>query len=399
MRPTRGLGSAPLPRGRSPTGCALLFGLAPGRVCRVSPAVPAEAATADSSLWHWSSPRGGRALPATLRCGARTFLEPPGRTGAPATIRPPRWPVDATATLRWTRPATRPDPERAAHLGPLTAAAPPARARSIASLASASAAGSGPAARGWPSSAGSRPAAASASAWSGASFASLTRQRPLSCSTISFESSSRSTSLGAQLARPGRAPGPRRCTRRRCWSGRPRYSRDRGQRRARRGRSAPGRAASIRTAPDEAGPGLPARRAVGADDQAQRRRRRPPDGRSSDAAQACRSTIAAETSRIARVMLMPRGQASTQLKIVRQRHTPSSSARISSRSSAPSSRESKMKRWALTIAAGPTYSGWAQNDGQERGAGGAQDALGRVVVAGALLGRLAPLALGRRARR
>ncbi len=34
-----------------------------------------------SSLWHWSSPHGGRALPATLRCGARTFLTPP--TGHP----------------------------------------------------------------------------------------------------------------------------------------------------------------------------------------------------------------------------------------------------------------------------------------------------------------------------
>jgi len=36
-----------------------------------------------SSLWHWSSPHGGRALPATLRWGARTFLTPirsPGPT-------------------------------------------------------------------------------------------------------------------------------------------------------------------------------------------------------------------------------------------------------------------------------------------------------------------------------
>ena len=32
---------------------------------------------------------------------------------------------------------------------------------------------------------------------------------------------------------------------------------------------------------------------------------------------------------------------------------------------APSSRESKMKRCAFTIAAGPTYDGWAQNDGHE----------------------------------
>ena len=65
------------------------------------------------------------------------------------------------------------------------------------------------------------------------------------------------------------------------------------------------------------------------------------------------------------MMLMPRGQASTQLNMVRQRHTPSSSASISSRSAAPSSRESKMKRCAWTMAAGPTYSGLAQNEGQE----------------------------------
>ena len=76
--------------------------------------------------------------------------------------------------------------------------------------------------------------------------------------------------------------------------------------------------------------------------------------RGSRAAQTERSTMARETSRIARVMLMSRGQASTQLKMVRQRQTPSLSARISSRSSAASSRLSKMKRWALTIAAGPT---------------------------------------------
>ena len=34
--------------------------------------------SAASSLWHWSSPHGGRALPATLRWGARTFLTPRG---------------------------------------------------------------------------------------------------------------------------------------------------------------------------------------------------------------------------------------------------------------------------------------------------------------------------------
>src|SRR5439155_14083041 len=38
-----------------------------------------------SSLWRWSSPRGGRVLPATSRCGARTFLTP---SGCPAGARP-----------------------------------------------------------------------------------------------------------------------------------------------------------------------------------------------------------------------------------------------------------------------------------------------------------------------
>ena len=95
-------------------------------------------------------------------------------------------------------------------------------------------------------------------------------------------------------------------------------------------------------------------------------------------------------------MLMSRGQASTQLKIVRQRQTPSLSARISRRSSAASSRLSKMKRWALTIAAGPDV----RRLGPERRAGGragrAQDALGRVVVAGPVGRALEALALGRR---
>ena len=71
-------------------------------------------------------------------------------------------------------------------------------------------------------------------------------------------------------------------------------------------------------------------------------------------AQIRRNINARLTSWIALVTWMPRGQASVQLKVVRQRHTPSASDRISSRSSAPWSRESKMKRWALTIAAGPT---------------------------------------------
>src|SRR3979490_277204 len=62
---------------------------------------------------------------------------------------------------------------------------------------------------------------------------------------------------------------------------------------------------------------------------------------------------------------MPRGQASVQLKVVRQRHTPSESLRMSRRASAASSRESKMNRCALTIAAGPKYWPSVQNTGHD----------------------------------
>ena len=48
--------------------------------------------TGASSLWRWSSPRGGRVLPASLLCGARTFLGRGLSTDAPATIRPPPGP-------------------------------------------------------------------------------------------------------------------------------------------------------------------------------------------------------------------------------------------------------------------------------------------------------------------
>ena len=71
------------------------------------------------------------------------------------------------------------------------------------------------------------------------------------------------------------------------------------------------------------------------------------------------------TSWMALVIWMPRGQASVQLKVVRQRQTPSRSLRISSRSSAPSSRLSKMKRWALTMAAGPKYEPSVQYTGHD----------------------------------
>src|SRR5687768_1752557 len=65
------------------------------------------------------------------------------------------------------------------------------------------------------------------------------------------------------------------------------------------------------------------------------------------------------------VTWMPRGQASVQLNVVRQRHTPSTSFRMSRRSSAPSSRLSKMNRCAFTIAAGPKYEPSVQYTGHD----------------------------------
>src|SRR5262249_44480874 len=71
------------------------------------------------------------------------------------------------------------------------------------------------------------------------------------------------------------------------------------------------------------------------------------------------------TSWIAFVTSIARGHPSVQLNVVRQRHTPSLSFRISRRCSPASSRESKMKRCALTIAAGPKYWPSFQNTGHE----------------------------------
>ena len=81
MRPTRGLGSAPLPPSTfPPTGAPSYLALLRVEFARFTPTDGSRRRSA-SSLWHWSSPHGGRALPATLRCGARTFLTPP--TGHP----------------------------------------------------------------------------------------------------------------------------------------------------------------------------------------------------------------------------------------------------------------------------------------------------------------------------
>ena len=84
---------------------------------------------------------------------------------------------------------------------------------------------------------------------------------------------------------------------------------------------------------------------------------------------------------------MPRGQATVQLTWCGQRHTPSTSLRMSSRSAAPSSRLSKMNRWALIEdePVGVDDRGRAEVAALrpvDRGARRAQDALGGVVVAG-----------------
>src|SRR3954447_25479977 len=71
------------------------------------------------------------------------------------------------------------------------------------------------------------------------------------------------------------------------------------------------------------------------------------------------------TSSMAWVTLMPRGQALEQLNVVRQRKTPERWLRISRRSPAAWSRESKMNRWAFTIAAGPTNDELPQYTGHD----------------------------------
>src|SRR5690242_4487902 len=85
LRPTRGLGSAPLPPRRLPAaGAPSYLALLRVEFARFTPPDGLRRRPA-SSLWHWSSPHGGRALPATLRCGARTFLTP---ADCPADARP-----------------------------------------------------------------------------------------------------------------------------------------------------------------------------------------------------------------------------------------------------------------------------------------------------------------------
>ena len=64
----------------TPTGCMSGAGIrcrtphALAKLRRLAAAKPGYVNPSDSSLWPCSSPHGGRALPVTLPCGARTFL-------------------------------------------------------------------------------------------------------------------------------------------------------------------------------------------------------------------------------------------------------------------------------------------------------------------------------------
>ncbi len=137
----------------------------------------------------------------------------------------------------------------------ITTAGPPAATRSSASLASASAARFSERGTWRALQRRNRASRAIASAWSGASLASLTRQRPRSCSTISIESSRSATSSAPSSSARARARStPVYSATLLVW--RPSASETVAIGGA-SGRSAPGASASIRTAPHDAGPGLP----------------------------------------------------------------------------------------------------------------------------------------------
>ena len=292
---------------------------------------------------------------------------PPARTGS----RRGCWNRRSTRSATWQPPPPPVAPGRCASGRPPR----PGRApRSRAGRPSSSA----PAGRGSPTSAGSPPSIALASAWSGMSFASLTRQRPWSCSTISFES---------RAGRPSRAPSSpasssarddARVTRRRCWSGRrapPRSWRRAGAAGSQRVGAVP----SIRAAPSDAGPGLPRAAPSVRMTRCGHARGRLAGARSTAVASAPRSREL--TSRIAWVMWIPRGQASVQLKIVRQRHTPSLSARISSRSSAAVVARVEDEPVGVDDRGRTDVRRLGPERRARRRARRAQDALGRVVVA------------------
>jgi hypothetical protein len=105
MRPTRGLGNAPLPRPVARRGLRPPIWPCSGWSLPVSLRRPARGRATASSLWHWSSSRDGRVLPATLRCGARTFLAASLRVTPTGAARP----SDRLAD-RWILPSRRGPP-------------------------------------------------------------------------------------------------------------------------------------------------------------------------------------------------------------------------------------------------------------------------------------------------
>jgi len=88
MRPTRGLGSAPVPANRV---VALLFGLAPGRACRVS--LRRRGAGIVTVALVLASRRTG--VTRYLALWSSDFPHAVGLPRRRAAIRPPRWPADS----------------------------------------------------------------------------------------------------------------------------------------------------------------------------------------------------------------------------------------------------------------------------------------------------------------
>ena len=254
LRPTRGLGSAPLPRRRSP-----VRGLRPpiwpcsGWSLPVSLRQPARAGRRHRHCG--TGPRlaaGGRYPPP---CAEELGLSsrppgfpPPARDHPTASLTPSVYPTDldtsiGTPAFAYIRGRTS------------TTAGPPVATRSIAWFASASATEF--CARGtWVALHRSNPASVCRQAvQSGISFRSLTRQRPASCSTISFESRSSSTSRApSSRARPRARSVPVYSATLLVWI--PRYSEIDASGSA-RGSRASARRKSYSAAPSEAGPGLP----------------------------------------------------------------------------------------------------------------------------------------------
>ena len=193
MRPTRGLGSAPLPRRRLPVR-GLRPPIWPCSGWSLPVSLRSSACAAARHRHCGTGPRltaGGRYPPP---CAAELGLSSRHATGRPAgDARPSDRLADRSDTTR--RPDRRVPVAAQADGGRRTTeAGPPSATRSIASLASASATEFR--ARGtWAADQRSKPASVRREAvQSGISFASLTRHRPASCSTMSFESRSRWTS-------------------------------------------------------------------------------------------------------------------------------------------------------------------------------------------------------------